>query len=245
LNTRYLYLLLDLFTFIIPFLFSFHPKIRFDKKWRSVIPAIIGSAIIFIAWDMFFTKAGVWGFNEKYLTGFFIYNLPIEEILFFFCIPYACLFTHHALTTLMEKDHLFPHHEIISSVLIIISLVTGLYFRERMYTSVTFLLTGFFLAFHMLKMRPNYMGRFYFSYMILLVPFLLVNGALTGSFTEEPVVWYNNEENMGIRLGTIPVEDVFYGMMMLLLPIFFADKIQEYYLAQKRKTLKRQGSSVF
>lgn len=71
------------------------------------------------------------------------------------------------------------------------------------------------------------MGRFYFAFAIILIPFFIVNGVLTGSFLEEPVVWYNNEENLGIRLGTIPVEDAVYGMLMLLIPITIWEKLEE------------------
>jgi lycopene cyclase domain-containing protein len=72
-----------------------------------------------------------------------------------------------------------------------------------------------------------FMGRFYFAFVVLLIPFFLINGILTGSFIAEPVVMYNNEENLGIRLGTIPLEDVVYGLLMLLLPITIWEKLEE------------------
>lgn len=228
-NPKYLYLTVNLASFIVPFLFSFHPRANFSRKWKYVLPAIFITAVFFIVWDEIFTQLGVWGFNPKYLTGIYILNLPIEEILFFFCIPYACIFTYFALNHLIERDHLFPHQELISSVLIFVMLIMGCYYIDRLYTGITFLLTGGFLAFQMLKLKPRYMGRFYFAFIFILIPFFIVNGILTGSFIDEPVVWYNNSENLGIRLGTIPIEDTFYGMLMLLTSISIAEALEARY----------------
>jgi lycopene cyclase domain-containing protein len=228
LKSKYLYLSVNLVSIALPFIFSFYPKANFSKKWRYVLPAIAISGLFFIIWDAIFTELGVWGFNPKYVTGVYLIGLPIEEILFFFCIPYACIFTYFALNHLIEKDHLFPHQELITSILIFLLLIFGGYFMSNLYTGVTFMMTGLFLALIMLKLRTRFMGRFYFAFIVILLPFLIVNGILTGSFIDEPVVWYNNEENLGIRLGTIPVEDVVYGMLMVLIPITIAEKWEEY-----------------
>lgn len=225
-ESKYLYLWINILSFIVPFLFSFYPKANFSKKWRYVIPAILITALFFITWDAIFTEIGVWGFNPRYLSGIYLFGLPLEEILFFFCIPYACLFTYFALNHLVDRDHLFPHQELISSLLITLLLILGSYYLDRLYTGVTFLLTGLFLAFVLLKLRVRFMGRFYFAFAILLIPFLIVNGILTGAVTAEPVVWYNDEENIGIRIGTIPLEDIVYALLLMLLPITIWEKME-------------------
>lgn len=226
-NEKYLYLSIDLFCIVIPFVCSFYPKAPFHKKWKFLFPAMLVTAVVFIVWDEVFTQLGVWGFNERYLTGIYIGSLPLEELLFFICIPYACIFTYFALNHLIERDYLFPHQELISSLLIVVLLVLGMYYFEKLYTGVTFVSLGILLAFQMLKLRPRYMGRFYFAFGVILIPFFISNGLLTGSFIDGEVVWYNNQENLGLRLGTIPFEDIFYAMLLLLMNVVIFEWLQE------------------
>src|SRR6218665_513415 len=111
---HYLYLLIDFLSFIFPFIFSFYPKSNFSKKWKYLWPAILLTAIPFIIWDIWFTSMGVWGFNPRYVTGIYLSGLPIEEVLFFICIPYACVFTYEAINFLIKKDYLHRFHKYIS-----------------------------------------------------------------------------------------------------------------------------------
>jgi len=50
-------------------------------------------------------------------------------------------------------------------------------------------------------------------WLIHLIPFFAVNGVLTAL----PIVWYNNSENLNVRLGSVPVEDAFYSLLLLLI----------------------------
>jgi lycopene cyclase domain-containing protein len=51
-----------------------------------------------------------------------------------------------------------------------------------------------------------------------------VNGILTGTGLEAPIVWYNDNHNLGIRILTIPVEDSIYGFELLLLTVWRYDR---------------------
>jgi lycopene cyclase domain-containing protein len=67
-------------------------------------------------------------------------------------------------------------------------------------------------------------------YAISCLPFVVVNGLLTGSWIEGEIVWYNNAHNLGIRLGTIPIEDLVYSMMMLLSNVFWFEIFKGKYI---------------
>ena len=221
-----LYLLLDLGAISIPFAFSFYPKANFSKKWKHLLPALLIPAFIFILWDIQFTQMGVWGFNARYVTGINLINLPVEEILFFICIPYACLFTYEAIGHFFGGKLSPAPGNYISILLLFFLFTLGILNFGRWYTATTFLGLFAFLIIAKSRLPPKKLTQFFLSYVLILFPFFLINGVLTGSWIEEEVVWYNNEENLGLRLGSIPLEDVFYGMLLILMNVTLFERFQ-------------------
>lgn len=227
---NFLYLLVDIGAIFVPIIFSFHPKIALHKKWHLLWPSILIASIPFIIWDSYFTKIGVWGFTPKYLTGIYLLGLPIEEILFFFCIPYACMFTYYCFRIFFGADYRIRFENPITWFFIGFTIVMGITFFGRDYTTSTSVGLVLFLLFLKFIAKVQWMSLFYFSHMFLLIPFIIVNGILTGTGLDEPVVWYNDSENIGFRLLTIPFEDIFYGMLMLLLNAY----LFEYFLKKSK-----------
>ncbi|MBL1233128.1 MAG: lycopene cyclase domain-containing protein [Flavobacteriales bacterium] len=221
-----LYLILLLASFSIPFAYSFEKKMHFIKHWKAIFSAISFVAIIYIIWDIIFTKIGVWGFNSDYHLGITFFNLPLEEILFFFLIPYASIFIHYSLQYFFPKAKLANKFVVFFTWGVIILLVVLIVMNMgKLYTQIN----GFFLVFALLLgllNKNNTLHRFYISYLVILIPFAIVNGILTGSFIDDPVVWYNNAENLGIRFFTIPVEDFGYAFSMLYFSVILIERFK-------------------
>lgn len=216
----YLYLIINLFTISYPLAQSFERRLQYYKRWKALLPAMSITAAFFLVWDVWFTHLGVWGFNERYLTGIYVSLLPMEEWMFFFTVPFASIFIYECVWYFLPTVENFKGLSTSSIVLGIILIITAIIFSTQAYTFCNFLFAGIFLVFVGWK-NPVWQAKFWTGYFLVLIPFLVVNGILTGSFIEEPVVWYNNQENFGIRLLTIPIEDTIYALLLLLMNVYF------------------------
>ena len=216
---KYTYLIINLASISIPFIWSFEPKVKFVKYWKPLFAGIFTMMVIFIPWDIYFTKIGVWGFNEKYISNIWILGLPLEEVLFFICIPYASVFTHEALKYYLPNNPLQHLSKPISIFISITLLVLVAFHWGKFYTSSAFIFAVVLIITLEFILKVKFLARIYFSFSIILIPFFIVNGLLTGSLIDEPVVWYNNYENLGVRIGTIPIEDAVYALGMLMTTI--------------------------
>lgn len=211
----YTYLLLDLAILAFPLALSFDKKVAFHTKWKYIWQGILLNLVVFLPWDSMFASLGVWGFNDEYLIGIKWFHLPLEEYLFFLVVPYAALFVYACLEIYFPKDILYRPRKLIAWAVILLCM--GLYFNygDRLYTAVATLYLSFMMLLVLISGKHHFLGRFFMTFLIICIPFLIFNGILTGL----PVVWYDDVENLGIRIFSIPVDDLIYNMGMLLIPL--------------------------
>ena len=229
LETKWLYLILNAFTISFPLIRSFESKVAYYKGFPSLFKSMAIVSGFFLVWDIWFTEMGVWGFTPEYLSGIALFGLPLGEYLFFITVPFACLFIYECMRYFFPDGLLKPAGaQYVSAFLLLLCTALGAYsiVEGLWYTGSTFVLLGLFTAYAQYVVKAKWLPRFYESYLPCLVPFFIKNGVLTGSFLATQVVWYNNAENLGIRLGTIPFEDIFYGMLLVMGTVHFYEKFE-------------------
>ncbi|HTN21906.1 MAG TPA: lycopene cyclase domain-containing protein [Pelobium sp.] len=216
-DKNFTYLLINFFTILFPVILSFDKKVAFYKKWKFILPGLLITGVLYLVWDYIFTVKNVWSFNDDYILGIKFFGLPLEEVLFFITVPFACIFIYECLICYFKLKISAKLANYISVVLLLLSLVLALLFADRLYSIINFLTLAIILLYTLTKPVKLNMGKFYVAYAVSLIPFYIVNGILTAI----PIVSYNNAQNMGFRVGTIPFEDHFYSMSLILLNLIF------------------------
>lgn len=214
---KFTYLLINFFTLLFPVALSFDKKVQFHKSWKYIWPGMAVTGVVFLFWDVLFTLKGVWSFNSNYVTGPAILHLPVEEVLFFLTVPFACIFIYACLNYYIKREMEMRLTRIISNLIIIFSILVLIFYHHRMYTRVAFTLAAFLVVLFQFIYKVRWLNRLYITYAVALIPFYIINGILTSL----PVVIYNNTEMLGRRVGTIPIEDHFYLLALLLMNIGF------------------------
>jgi len=225
-NPHYTYFIILLASLVGPLALSFDKKVAFFRQWRYIFPAMILPAAFFITWDIIFTRHGVWSFNPEYVTGIYIVNIPLEEALFFIVVPYCCVFIYECIRCYFPGLKNNTSSAAILLILAVLLFCIAMLYQARWYTFYTSLFTSAFIVlifiFHKKIAAFVNFAAFLVAYGIILLPFLAVNGVLTYL----PVVMYNNVHNLGLRIITIPVEDIFYGMLLVLMNIVIFEMLR-------------------
>jgi len=222
------YLMFNIIVLSGPLFFGSMRRFYFIDRWPYALLSIVVAGAPFIIWDILVTGRH-WFFNESYILDLRFAALPIEEWLFFFTVPFACLFTWEMIIRHLPGGS--TRSGTVMRYLVYILPAAGLafFYMGKEYTGlVMFILAMVLYLDRVLETDLVYKKHFYW-YLIITSGFtLLFNGYLTA----RPVVLYGDTYQLGWRVMTIPVEDFGYGFSL----IFLCTVIYE---ALKRKFLLR------
>jgi lycopene cyclase domain-containing protein len=206
-----LYLVLDLAVAAFPVALSFDRRVRFFRRWPAAMLSALIVSVPFIAWDSLMSARGAWGFNPRFSGDIRILHLPPAELLFFFVVPFACIFLYEVACAYWRDGTARPRR---APWLAAAAALAALAFAAapRMYTAGVLAAAAlFFLLSAMLAPDMLASRRVWLSLLFSYLPFLAANGVLTAL----PVVTYAPWAILGPRVHTIPVEDFLYSLTLL------------------------------
>ena len=222
---HYEYFLFNLIVLLGPIAASFETRVHFVTKWRHALPAIALAALPYIVWDALVTGRH-WNFNSAYILGISPFGLPIEEILFFFTIPFASLFMWEVISSYIPKQEVSSKGSVgVFRGLLLAGII--LYAQgQKEYTAFALGALGIVGILDDILPAKLFPQKRTLLYVLVVT---ICNGVFNGYLTARPVVIYDNTYNLGIRLGTIPVEDFFYGLSLILLATIFYELLNKKY----------------
>jgi lycopene cyclase domain-containing protein len=161
---KFTYAALMLFTISVPLACSFEHRLKYYKNWKPLFQATLPVAFLFITWDVLFTRMGVWAFEESRIIGIKIFNLPLEECLFFFMVPFSCVFIYEVLNWYFKKDFMVQSARKVTIVLAVAFGILSAFNYTKIYTFVTFALLSGFLIYLISRNDMKVLGNFYRSF---------------------------------------------------------------------------------
>ncbi len=220
LETSNAYLYLMLFSLFFPFVLSFDRRVYYVGSWKYLLSVFLWVSSLYIFWDVMFTRWGVWEFNSEYISGLRLWGLPIEEISFFLVVPFSCIFIYECVKSYELRRYLGRLGSGLMRIALIAGLVLAFIQFGGYYTStagLVLLLAGIFLEW---KYTESKKQDIYLMLLLSYIPFFVINGFLTGWSTMEPIVVYNDDQNLPWRWGSIPMDDALYQAGMMLWMVF-------------------------
>ena len=215
------YLIFNIIVFAGPLLFGAMRPFYFINRWKDTILPILIPAIFFLIWDSIVADSH-WHFNDKYVLGITLFNLPIEEILFFISVPFACLFTWEMIIRRTVDIKIMWINKIRPYLYLLIPIGIWFFVAGKHYTGLAISFLGLaILLDQILKTNIIFQKRFYLYLLLVLLFTLIFNGYLTW----RPVVTYGVEYQLDFRIFTIPIEDFVYGTALIFMNTSIYQKI--------------------
>ncbi len=193
---------------------SFRKTTNYYKKWVAAIPAILISGLIYLFWDMRFTSAGIWNYNETELfTGLSIANIPFKRWILLIVLPFFSFYIYEQLKVKLQGIFFDNVFVVVSLLLLVIFGILAYLNSQKLYTFTASLFTAAYLGYTIFRnhFKPYYTS-FYLTLVIAAIFYLVYHIGSPLSLKH-----YHEGHILGIQLFSIPVEDFVWLFLLLLM----------------------------
>lgn len=216
---KYTFLSIDILVFMIPLFFMRDKRFESKRTFNQLIPGLLCIAVLFTVWDLVFSHTLIRTFNPSYVVGFYFLGIPFEEYLLFLLIPFSVTVCYEYYLCIGPSHESTSKGNTLATALAVLFLFVAMFYHDRSYTFYTCLFSSLLLQFNIYFLKSNFLGSYFFVFAVALVPMILIHAVLTS----HPVIEYNISAISGVKIGTIPFEDVVMFLMQSLLIITIFD----------------------
>ncbi len=191
---------------------------------KYMFPAIAFSAAILIMIDLQFAKLAVWSYHPKYVLGINLLDLPVEEWLFYIVVPFLGIFIYEFVKQQFSRFE-YPNFSLLLSFIVLVLVgITSYSSHSKTYPFFLFFLITIYLGYTIFRNRfKTHYTKFYLSYILLLVPFILIEKVLIGL----PIIEYNDVYFLGAQLFSVPIENFASLFLLHIITITVYEYLKE------------------
>lgn len=184
----------------------------FAPLWGPLLRAYAAVSLPWVVLDAVAHGRGWWSYNADFILGPRLLGLPVEEILFFITVPFACMVVY-LFVGQWCRDRPMLSRQTARYILAGIgaaALLLGVFGLGHERTLADVGLLGVTLAV-LWSSAIIVSPAFWLWNGAVLVLFMLFNSILTAA----PIVQYDAQFMTALRIGSIPIEDVLYNFSLL------------------------------
>ncbi len=211
------YLTFDLIILIIALLFSFNRKIKCYENFFAYLFSVAIVSTSYLIWEILSVNRGDLSFSAAQTTKFYIFKLPIEELLFFLIMPYLVILIYEATNSYRQEKtiNFTKNHSFLVAIavflLAFIFVKHNFIFVNLLLVSLVFYLNTIF------KYQILNKSNIWVTSSIIFIPLIIFFYLKVSS----QMIFISPMTVIGLKFIKIPIEYFFYSFSMVSLWIIF------------------------
>lgn len=193
--------------------------------WKAIVPAVFGTGVIFITSSILLKGLKLVSYNLEAFIGGDSTGIPYEIIASAFVFPFAGITIYSFLNSRYPAQTYEKYSLALSNILMGLCIAMIFFAYSKWYPVFTFALMIIILFLVEYKNRIRFMYRFYRTYLIALIAYLVTSVP----FHYANHIRYNEVHTVKFKLIYVPFESYFYFFSMMLISILLFEVFKKKY----------------